>query len=211
MATQLTLAVIGLLIPAAFYYTLSSSGAAHRNGLEEQVSVAVALLLILSYGLGLLFSLRTHSHLYTPEDEEAMHGGAWSVRRSLAVLLLATAGAALMSEILVRSLEDAAHVLGWSEVFVGVIIVPIIGNAAEHLTAVTVAWKDKMDLSLSIALGSSIQIALLVAPLLVLLSFAFSHHMNLLWDSFELVAITLAVLIARFVAEDGESTRVHSC
>jgi Ca2+:H+ antiporter len=135
-----------------------------------------------------------------------MHGTIWSRSRSLAVLLAATVGVAVMSETLVHSLEDAVKVLGWSDIFVGVILVPIIGNAAEHLTAVTVAMKNKMDLSLGIALGSSTQIALFVAPLLVLLSLLFSRHMNLLFNPFELVAIGLAVFIANLIAGDGEST-----
>ena len=205
-ATQLTLAVIGLLIPAAFAHTLRTTNVGQRAFLEEEVSIVVAALLILSYLLGLLFSLRTHTHLYTAEEGEAMHGTIWSRSRSLAVLLAATVGVAVMSETLVHSLEEAVKVLGWSDIFVGVILVPIIGNAAEHLTAVTVAMKNKMDLSLGIALGSSTQIALFVAPLLVLLSLQFSRPMNLLFNPFELVAIGLAVFIANLIAGDGEST-----
>ncbi len=204
-ASQLTLAVIGLIIPAAFYFTLRETDTARRDFLEQELSLVVAGLLILSYVLGLIFSLRTHKHLYSGEDEEAMHGAAWTVRSGVIVLVAATLGVAVMSETLVASLEEAVHVLGWSELFVGVILIPVIGNAAEHLTAVTVAMKNKMDLSLGIAIGSSTQIALLVAPALVFISLLFSERMNLLFAPFELVVIGLAVLIVNLISNDGES------
>lgn len=204
-SSQLTLAVIGLIIPAVFYFTLNTTDAEHRDFLEQELSLVVAGLLILSYVLGLVFSLRTHTHLYSGEDEEAMHGATWTVRQGVGVLLAATLGVAVMSEMLVHSLEDAAHVLGWSELFVGVILIPVIGNAAEHLTAVTVAMKNKMDLSLGIAVGSSTQIALFVAPALVFISLLFAERMNLLFNPFELVVIGLAVLIVNVISLDGES------
>ncbi len=206
-AAQLTLAVIGLTIPAVFYYTLGTNRVAEerREFLEFELSLIVAGLLILSYVLGLVFSLRTHKHLYSGEDEEAMHGAVWSVRTSMIVLVAATAGVALMSETLVHSLEDATAQLGWSELFIGVILIPVIGNAAEHLTAVTVAMKDKMDLSLGIAIGSSTQIALFVAPVLVFLSLFTPEHLNLLFTSFELAVIALAILIVNIISIDGES------
>ena len=204
-ASQLTLAVIGLIIPAAFYFTLRDPDVARRDFLEQELSLVVAALLILSYILGLIFSLRTHKHLYSGEDAEAMHGAAWTVRSGVLVLVAATLGVAVMSETLVASLEEAVHVLGWSELFVGVILIPVIGNAAEHLTAVTVAMKNKMDLSLGIAIGSSTQIALLVAPALVFISLLFPQRMNLLFQPFELVAIGLAVLIVNLISNDGES------
>ena len=194
-----------LIIPAAFYFTLRDPDVARRDFLEQELSLVVAALLILSYILGLIFSLRTHKHLYSGEDAEAMHGAAWTVRSGVLVLVAATLGVAVMSETLVASLEEAVHVLGWSELFVGVILIPVIGNAAEHLTAVTVAMKNKMDLSLGIAIGSSTQIALLVAPALVFISLLFPQRMNLLFQPFELVAIGLAVLIVNLISNDGES------
>jgi len=202
---QLTLATLGLLIPAGFFYTLRTEDAARRTLLEQRVSLVVAGLLILSYLLGLLFSLRTHRHLYAGEDGKEAHGAAWGVRRGVKVLLAATVGVAVMSETLVASLEDAVHVLGWSELFVGVILVPLIGNAAEHLTAVTVAIKGKMDLSIGIAVGSSTQIALLVSPVLVLLSLLFATRMDLLFSPFELIVLSLSVLIVNLIALDGET------
>ncbi len=203
--TQLGLAVIGMLIPAAFYYTLRTSDESHRILLEENLSLVVAGLLIGSYILGLFFSLRTHKHLYAGEEGHHEEGAAWGIGKAVGVLVAATVGVALMSETLVSSLEEAVHVLGWSELFVGVILIPIIGNAAEHLTAVTVAMKNKMDLSLGIAIGSSTQIALFVAPVLIFISLLFSNHMNLLFQPFELVAIGLAIFIVHLVASDGES------
>src|SRR3954454_22544720 len=204
-SAQLTLAVIGLIIPAAFYFTLTTPITERREFLELELSFVVAGLLILSYVLGLIFSLRTHRHLYSGEDEEAMHGATWSVRKSVGVLLAATVGVAVMSETLVASLEAAVHVLGWSELFVGAILIPVIGNAAELLTAVTVAMKNKMDLTFGIAVGSSTQIALFVAPVLVFVSLFFSERMNLLFNPFELVVIGLAVLIVNLISNDGES------
>jgi Ca2+:H+ antiporter len=204
-ASQLTLAVIGLLIPAAFYYTLNTQDAARRDFLEGELSLLVAGLLVASYVLGLIFSLRTHRHLYTGEDEEAMHGAVWSVRTGALVLIAATIGVALMSETLVHSLEDATASLGWSELFVGVILIPVIGNAAEHITAVFVAMKNKMDLALGIAIGSSTQVALLIAPILVFAGFLLGQPMNLFFNPFELVVIGLSILIVNLIAQDGES------
>ncbi len=204
-AAQMTLACIGLLMPTAFYYTLHTADERERLALEGSVSLVVAGLLILSYVAGLVFSLRTHRHLYSAEEEVLMHDEVWSIRKALGVLVAATAGVAVMSEVLVHSLEEAVHVLGWSELFVGVILIPVVGNAAEHLTAVTVAMKDKMDLSFGIAIGSSTQIALFVAPLLVFLSLLFGQQMDLLFNPFELVAIGLAVLIVNVISLDGES------
>lgn len=203
--SQLALAVIGLLIPAAFYFTLNSPDATRRTALEQEVSFVIAALLIGSYIIGLVFSLRTHKHLYVGESGEGAHEAVWSVGKGVGVLVAATLGVAVMSETLVASLEQAVHVLGWSEIFVGVILIPVIGNAAEHLTAVTVAMKNKMDLSIGIAIGSSTQIALFVAPLLVFTSLLFTQRMDLLFHPFELVAIGLSVFIVNQIAHDGES------
>ncbi len=203
--SQLALAIIGLLIPAAFYFTLNTTDTVRRDFLEQELSFVIAALLIVSYVIGLIFSLRTHKHLYAGEGGEGEHEGQWSIGKGVGVLLAATLGVAVMSETLVASLEEAVHVLGWSELFVGVILIPVIGNAAEHLTAVTVAMKNKMDLSIGIAIGSSTQIALFVAPLLVFVSLLSATHMNLLFNPFELVAIGLAVFIVNLLVLDGES------
>ncbi len=205
---QLALAVIGLLIPAAFYYTLGTRDETRRLFLEQEVSFVIAGLLIASYILGPVFSLRMHKHLYAGEGgegHEEEHGEIWSIGKASGVLIAAILCVAIMSETLVASLGEAVHVLGWSELFVGVILIPVIGNAAEHLTAVTVAIKNKMDLSLGIAIGSSTQIALFVAPLLVFISLFFSQRMNFLFQPLELVVIGLAVFIVGLIAQDGES------
>jgi Ca2+:H+ antiporter len=207
-ATQMTLAVIGLFIPAALYYTLTTPQPATRSFILEEFSLLVSGLLIAAYASGLIFSLRTHKHLYmsSMEDEgEIELSTRWSKQRSIGVLLVATIGVAVMSELLVSSLEVATKKLGWSDIFVGIVVIPIIGNAAEHVTAVTVAIKNKMDLAIGIAVGSSTQVALLLAPLLVFISLLFNPHMNLLLTPFELVAVGLAVLIANLITLDGES------
>lgn len=204
-SSQMAVAVIGLLAPAAFYYT--SPGLQRDDFIIEQLSLIVAGVLILSYVAQLIFSLRTHSDLYTENEAEAIHSSNWLVRKSVAVLLGATVLVGFLSEFLVGSLEALRAELGWTELFVGVIVVAIVGNAAEHLTAVTVAMKNKMNLALGIAMGSSLQIALFVAPVLVFIGFFLGgrSQMNLLFNSFELVAITVSVVIVHLITSDGES------
>ncbi len=164
-------------------------------------------MLIITYIGNLYFSLRTHKHLYSDVEEEDMHGEVWSVRKSLIVLLVATVLVGFMAEFLVGSVEQMTRTLGWTELFVGVIVIAVIGNAAEHLTAVIVALKNKMSLAVGIAIGSSSQIALFVAPVLVFVGFILggNSQMNLVFSSFELVSILVAVFITQAVASDGES------
>lgn len=200
-ATLLFLSTVGLVIPALFHYTVKGMS----NPPEEELSLEIAFVLFIAYLLSLLFSLKTHRHLYETggqEDEEIPH---WGWGRSISVLLGATAGVAVMSEILVSAIEPAAKSLGISELFIGVILVAIIGNAAEHSTAVFVAAKNKMDLAMGIAVGSSIQIALFVAPVLIFISYLFGSPMDLIFTPFEVVAVALSVGITGFVAMDGES------
>jgi len=199
---QLAVAASALLVPALLVATAPvTPGAAYG------LSVAVAVVLLLTYGAGLLFSLRTHAHLYSEEQEEAIHGTPrWSMRRAIVALLLATVGVAVLSELLVRGVAGLTGGLHWSPVFVGVILVAILGNAAEHASAVTAAMRDRMDLSVSIALGSAGQIALFVAPVLVLLGALLGHPMDLLFDRFEVAAVVVAVALVNLVVKDGEST-----
>jgi Ca2+:H+ antiporter len=174
----------------------------------EQLSVAVALVLAGTYIAGLLFSLRTHRDIFNPPDErteETTFG--WSARR--AVLMLAIAGVAVgvMSEVLVGSISEASQTVGLSEFFIGVIVVAIVGNAAEHWVAVLVAYKNKMNLAVNIAIGSSAQVALFVAPILVFASFVIGPEpMALVFNGFEMGALLFAVLIANYVTHEGEST-----
>jgi Ca2+:H+ antiporter len=212
-ASSMNLAVIALLLPTAVHYT--------STGIDEptiqKLSIAVAFILIAVYGLTLLFSMKTHTYLYdvgladlTPEelaDVNLAEDGQHSVNLPLwiGVLLGCTLLVAIESEFLVSSLEEATSALGLSALFTGVILVPIIGNAAEHATAVTVAMKNKMDLAVSVAVGSSLQIALFVAPVLVLVGWILGKPMDLDFNPFELVAVMVAVAIANSISSDGRS------
>ncbi|MBV8229757.1 MAG: calcium/proton exchanger [Planctomycetaceae bacterium] len=204
-ATLMVLAAVGMVIPAIFHRLVSPSAVVA----EHKLSLTVSVVLILAYVLNLVFSLVTHKNLYNPRDEDpetTLHPGVeWGRRKSTIILIVATALVALMSEVLVAAVEEASRTVGLTQVFVGVIVVAIVGNAAEHSTAVLMALKDKMDLSVGIALGSASQIALFVTPLLVLVSYARLEPMDLLFTPMEVLAIILAVIVARMVAEDGES------
>jgi Ca2+:H+ antiporter len=156
--------------------------------------------------IGLFFSLKTHRDLFNPEYEDEDTWG-WSTRTSVIALAIAGVLVGVMSEVLVGSITEASHSVGLSEFFIGVIVVAIVGNAAEHWVAVLVAMKDKMDLSVNIAIGSSAQVALFVAPVLVIASFFIGPYpLALVFNGFELGAILLAILIANYVTQDGEST-----
>jgi Ca2+:H+ antiporter len=212
-SSMLLLAIVAMMMPAIFELVegqgLPSPGSELINydSTVEQLSLAVAIVLILSYVSGLVFSLRTHRDLFNPEGAEDEHEGEpWSVRRSVGALALAGVAVGVMSEILVGSISEAATSIGLTEFFVGAIVVAIVGNAAEHWVAVLVARKDKMDLAVNIAIGSSAQIALFVAPVLVLTSFVLGPGpMPLVFNGFELGAVFLAVLIAIHVTNEGES------
>jgi Ca2+:H+ antiporter len=204
--TSLLLAAIGLLIPTIFHF----SAAAHPGGwtpvLEQKLSLAIAVVLFVTYLCTLLFSLRTHKQLFNAAEahsDEQTEVDGWSSTKSILVLLVATACVACLSEFLVGSVEAARTRLGVTEVFVGIIVVAIIGNAAEHSTAVWMAMKDNMDLSLGIAIGSSLQIALFVAPILVFVSFLFGRPMDLEFTIPEVVAVIVAVLTVAEISKDG--------
>lgn len=202
-ASQLTLATAGLLIPAAFAFT--TPGVELTQTLKEQVSIGFALLLLGSYVAQLIFSLRSHKHLYTEDEAGEMHGQTWSIRHSITVLVGATVLVAFMAEFLVEGVDHLTEQLGLTPVFVGVIIVALIGNAAEHLTAVIVAMKNKMDLAVNIAMGSTLQVALFVAPILVLIGFLINRPLDLFFNLFELAAIGVTMLIVNTITQDGES------
>jgi Ca2+:H+ antiporter len=206
-STMLTLAAVGLVVPAAFHYLSAPGGIVKEGGLSFDISIV----LLVTYALSLLFTLHTHKQLFAGHTAEAAKvedgkHAQWSTGKSMAVLAGSTALIAWMSEILVGSVEEAAHSFGMSSVFVGVIVVAIVGNAAEHSTAILVALKNRMDLSLSIAIGSSIQIALFVAPVLVLISYVMGPRpMDLVFTPAEVLAVVLAVAITGQIARDGES------
>ncbi|HEY9703464.1 MAG TPA: calcium/proton exchanger [Allocoleopsis sp.] len=203
-ASAMNLAVIAILLPTAVDYTSTGIDAPAI----QQLSIAVALILIVVYALTLLFSMKTHTYLYdvgVENDEEQEKPEEVNVKFWVGILLVCTLFVAMESELLVGSLEVATSKLGLTALFTGVILVPIIGNAAEHATAVTVALKDKMDLSLSVAVGSSLQIALFVAPVLVLTGWFIHKPMSLDFNPFELVAVSVSVLIANSISSDGKS------
>ena len=173
------------------------------------LSTSISVVLLVVYALFLVFSLRTHKALFAgsfhaTEDEAQQE--AWPVKKALLVLAVSTAAIAWISEILVGAIEPTAHESGLNRVFVGVFIVAILGNAAEHASAITAAMKNRMDLSLSIAIGSSVQVALFVAPVLVLASlWVGPAPMDLLFGTGLVVAVLLSVLITSQVAGDGRS------
>ena len=213
-ASMLLLAVAALIMPAIFELVegkglpLPGAELVEYGSTVEQLSLAVAVVLIGTYVAGLFFSLKTHRDLFNPpyaEEEETTFG--WTVRRSVVMLAIAGVAVGLMSEILVGSIAEASEAVGLSEFFIGVIVIAIVGNAAEHWVAVLVAHKNKMDLAVNIAIGSAAQIALFAAPLLVIASFFIGPGpMALVFNGFELGAVLLAILIANFTTQDGEST-----
>jgi Ca2+:H+ antiporter len=213
-SAMLLLALAALIFPAIFQLI-------HGGGLPtvgdqrvdfgsdlEKLSFGVAIVLLISYVAGLIFSLKTHRDVFNPygaggDGEEEHH---WSVARAGVYLALAAVAVGVMSEILVGSISEASKDIGLSEFFVGVFVVAIVGNAAEHWVAVLVAAKDKMDLAVNIAIGSSAQIALFVAPLLVLVSFVVGPNpMALVFNGYEIGALLFAVMIGNLVTQEGES------
>jgi Ca2+:H+ antiporter len=207
--TSLMLAAIGLLIPTVFHYAAAARPGGWSPAMEQNLSVAIAVILFTTYLCTLVFSLLTHKQLFAGEAEPAPADTAmlraWPRGKSLLVLLVSTAFVALLSEFLVNTVEAARSRLGVTEVFVGIIVVAVIGNAAEHSTAVWMARKNKMDLSLGIAIGSSLQIALFVAPVLVFVSYAFGQPMNLEFSIPEVVSVIVAVYITAEISNDGET------
>ncbi len=198
-STSLVLAVTGLLMPALFALGASGTDLLER----EVVSATVAAVLMALYVAALVFTLVTHEHLFhVPDEGEAP---AWSKRKAIGMLLLATGMVALMSEFLVGSLEPALADIGLSEFFVGLILIPIIGNAAEHSSAVMFALRNKVDVTLEIAIGSSTQIALFVAPALVFISLAVGHPMDFIFSTFEVAAVALSTILVFMISSDGRS------
>lgn len=203
--TLLVLSAVALVVPALFHQLAVRTDVA----LERTLSLEIAIVLAITYVLSLVFTLRTHRHLYVSKSE---HGsdealGMHHVPMWVAGLVLAAATVliALLSEFLIGAVGHAAETLGMSDVFVGVFVVAIVGNAAEHSTAVLVAMKNKMDLAMNIAVGSSLQVALLVAPVLVFLSYLFGNPLDLLFTPFEIAAVAIAVGVVTLIAQDGES------
>ena len=198
-STMLLLSAIGLTVPAVFHFLARASG----SDAELTLDTEIAVVLIATYAASLVFTLKTHRSLYTADKSDHTPGSVWP---AVAMLFGATAGVAWMSELLVGSVTETARAFGMSELFIGVIIVAIVGNAAEHYSAVVMAARNQMDVAISIAVGSSTQIALFVAPTLVFLSYLIAPApMDLLFTVFELVAVGIAVLTITLISHDGET------
>ncbi|MQB01558.1 MAG: calcium/proton exchanger [Actinobacteria bacterium] len=200
-SASLVIAVVALMMPALFALTPEANF--FRT---EAVSVGVSIVLIVTYGLALLFSLKTHKRFFGDTHGHAeAETPKWSTGRALGMLAGATVFVAIMSEFLVGALEPTVEQVGISKLFVGLIIVPIVGNAAEHSSAIFLAAKDKMDISIEIAIGSSTQIALFVAPMLVFISLIVGNPMNFIFTGFEIAAVGFSSAILAFIALDGRS------
>jgi Ca2+:H+ antiporter len=227
-ATALTLAAIALIIPTIFHQVAAQVPVALGGWTpqqEQNLSLAIAIVLIITYALTLIFSLITHRELFggdqtkgaareageerTRMEEEAGAHGHWSVGKALGILLLATAFVALISEFLVGAIEGARESLGLTEIFVGVIVVAVIGNAAEHSSAILMALRNKMDIGIGIAVGSSLQIALFVAPVLLFASYLFGTPMDLEFTVPEVVAVIASIIIVEQISSDGESNWIE--
>ncbi len=218
-ASMMTLAVIGLIVPTLFevvrqiqFGELNLFTTAVEDPSLDWLSLGVAGVLIVLYVLSLIFTFRQpgrgvggHTGVQDRTPDGEVHTAKWSIPVAIGVLAASTLGIVFLSEFLVGTVEPFAEALGLSEFFIGIIIIPLVGNVAEHIVAVQMAIKNKMDLAMTIAMGSSMQVALLVAPLLVFISLIFGPEMTLFFTVLEVAALTLAVLIATIISVDGES------
>jgi len=198
-ATLMVVAVSALLMPSLLH--LVGPGGAVS---EHRLSLAISIILVVAYVASIIFSLVTHRHVFPHRAEQADVPRA-RIGWATVVLVLTTAGIVAAAELLVAVIEPTAHALGWSEVFVGVVVVAVAGNAAENFAAILMAWRNRMDLALTITQGSSMQIALLVAPLVVIISYVWPRPLDLLFTPLEVAAVALSLLIVSLVTGDGES------
>ena len=207
---SLSLAAIALIIPTVFHTAADASPSGWSPAVERQLSLGIAIVLFVTYICMLTFSLKTHKHFFVSAEEELEEkSDHWSRGKAITILVVSTAVVALLSEFLVGTIESARRTFGITEVFVGVIVVAIVGNAAEHSTAIIMALKNKMDLSVGIAIGSSLQIALFVAPVLVFLSYCFGHPIDLEFSSPEIFAMVASVYILFQISGDGETNWIE--
>jgi Ca2+:H+ antiporter len=205
-SSMMVLAVVALVIPAIYANVTHHERPDHL----ESISLDISWVLLLTYAASLVFSLKSHKHLFAPEGEDAAqeladHGTPWSVGKSVGVLLVAAAVVGVVSELLVHAIDAAGQAIGIGKVFMGVVVVAIVGNAAEHSTAVLVAMKGKMDLALGIAIGSSMQIALFVAPVLVIAGHFMGTPLSLEFTILEVVAVMLSVAAVSLLIHDGKT------
>jgi Ca2+:H+ antiporter len=197
----LLLAVITLTMPTAYVFAVGDTSDAAKLNLSH----VAAIILIALYGLFLLFQLRTHQELFATDGKHHHDDAKMSYKEAIVLLIIATIVLGWMAEILVHSISEGADELGLKPLFIGVILLPFFGNAAEHFTAVTVAKRDKMDLSFAIAVGSSTQIAVFVAPVMILIAWFMGVDLDFDFGAFETIAVFLSVLIANTIAADGKS------
>jgi Ca2+:H+ antiporter len=203
-SSMMILGVVALVIPAIYAQVTHHREPQHI----ESISFDISWVLIITYGAGLMFSLKSHKHLFAGEGEDDVHaesGRPWTVRKSLLVLLAAAALVGVVAELLVHAVTAAGEAIGLGKIFMGVIVVAVVGNAAEHSTAVTVAIKGKMDLALGIAMGSSMQIALFVAPVLVIAGHIIGRPLGLEFTILEVVAVMLSVAAVALLIHDGKT------
>jgi Ca2+:H+ antiporter len=203
-SSMMVLAVVALVIPAIYAQVTHHR---HPDHLES-ISLDISYILILTYAASLVFSLKTHKRLFASEEEpaaEALDGKAWSVGKSMGVLLAAAVLVGVVSEFLVHAVDEAGTAMGLGKVFMGVVVVALVGNAAEHSTAILVAMKGKMDLALGIAMGSSMQIALFVAPALVIAGHVMGRPLGLEFTLLEVVAVMLSVSAVALLIHDGKT------
>ena len=203
-SSAMVLAVVALVIPAIYAQVTQHK---HPDHLES-ISLDISYILILTYAASLLFSLKTHKRLFAASDDHAdedVAGDVWSVGKSMGVLLVAAVLVGFVSEFLVSAVDEAGKAMGLGKVFMGVVVVAIVGNAAEHSTAILVAMKGKMDLALGIAMGSSMQIALFVAPVLVIAGHVMGIPLGLEFTLLEVVAVMLSVSAVALLIQDGKT------
>jgi Ca2+:H+ antiporter len=207
---SLSLAAIALIIPTVFHLSADASPAGWSPVMERRLSLGIAIVLFVTYICLLAFTLHTHKHFFVGDEGRIRHEGEhWSRGKAIGILLLSTVVVAFLSEFLVGTIESVRTTVGVTEVFVGVIVVAIVGNAAEHSTAVVMAMKNKMDLSVGIAIGSSLQIALFVAPVLVSLSYLFGRPMDLEFTLPEIFALVASIYILFQISGDGETNWIE--
>ena len=199
---MLVVAIVGITIPTLFHYLVPKATVDH----DHSISLAVSVVFFICYISYLVFSLKTHKDIFSGgHDEETSHEGGWTTKRSVITLVGATVAVALVSEVLVGSVEEAAKVWGLNDLFVGVFLLAVIGNAAEHSTAILVAMKNKMELAFQIAVGSSVQLALLIAPVLVFCGYFLGIPLDLVFEPLEAAILVSSVLIVWAVSMDGRT------
>jgi Ca2+:H+ antiporter len=207
---SLSLAAIALIIPTVFHLAAAASPTGWSPAVERKLSLGIAAVLFLTYFCMLAFSLKTHKHFFIGAEEVLEEKEEhWSRGKAITILIIATAVVSGLSEFLVGTIEAVRQSFGITEVFVGVIVVAIVGNAAEHSTAIVMAMKNKMDLSVGIAIGSSLQIALFVAPVLVFLSYLFGRPMDLEFSLPEIYALVASIYILFQISGDGETNWIE--